>query len=40
MFFNEKQKKNKINNLLSEMSKKDNVIKNIGSNKKPCWVLV
>lgn len=36
----EKQKKNKINNLLFEMSKKDCSIKNIGSDRKPNWVLV
>ena len=36
----QKQKKNKINNLLFEMSKKDHVIENTGSDKKPCWVLV
>ncbi|MFZ5986312.1 MAG: ATP-binding protein, partial [Bacillota bacterium] len=35
----ERQKKNKINNLLCEMSRKDNTIKNIGSDKKPCWVF-
>ncbi len=35
----EKQKQNKINNLLSEMSRKDKTIKNIGSDKKPFWVL-
>jgi len=34
-----RQKINKINNLLYEMSKKDNTIKNIGSDKKPCWIL-
>jgi len=36
----EKQKKNKVNNLLYEMSKRDKTIKNIGSDKKPCWVFV
>ncbi len=36
----EKQKINKINNLLYEMSKKDGSIKNIGSDKKPCWIIV
>ena len=36
----EEQKKNKINNLLSEMSKKDKIIKNTGSDKKPCWILI
>lgn len=37
---NERQKKIKINNLLSEMSMKDRVIKNSGSDKKPRWILV
>ncbi|MBE0426007.1 MAG: hypothetical protein IBX72_05080 [Nitrospirae bacterium] len=37
---NEKQKINKINNLLYEMSKKDGSIKNTGSDKKPCWIIV
>ena len=36
---NEKQKKIKINNLLSEMVHKDRTIKNEGSDKKPKWVL-
>ena len=36
---NEKQKKIRINNLLSEMSRKDKVIKNSGSDKKPRWIL-
>jgi ATP-dependent DNA helicase RecG len=36
---NEKQKKNKINNLIFELSRKDKAIRNSGSNKKPCWVL-
>lgn len=36
---NEKQKRNKITNLLSEMSKKDKTIKNTGSDKKPNWIL-
>lgn len=36
---NEIQKKNKINNLLSEMSQKDRSIRNSGSDKKSCWVL-
>lgn len=36
----EKQKNNKVNNLLYEMSKKDNAIKNMGSDKKPRWMLV
>ncbi len=35
----EKQKFKKINNLLSEMSKKDGSIKNIGTRKNPKWVL-
>ncbi|HBI24337.1 MAG: hypothetical protein A2Y48_08160 [Nitrospirae bacterium RIFCSPLOW2_12_42_9] len=35
-----KQKKIKINNLLSEMSGKDKVIKNSGSDKKSRWILV
>jgi Predicted transcriptional regulator containing an HTH domain and an uncharacterized domain shared with the mammalian protein Schlafen len=37
---NETQKKNKIKNLLSDMSKNDNSIKNMGSDKKSKWVLV
>lgn len=36
---NEKQKKVKINNLLSEMSRKDKVIQNSGSDKKSRWTL-
>ena len=36
----EKQKRNKIGNLLYAMSKKDKTIKNNGSNRKPKWVLV
>lgn len=36
---NEKQKRNKVTNLLSEMSKKDKTIKNTGSDKKPNWIL-
>ena len=36
---NAKQKKIKINNLLSEMSRKNKVIKNSGSDKKSRWVL-
>ncbi len=36
---NEKQKRNKITNLLSEMAKKDKTIKNNGSDKKPNWIL-
>lgn len=35
----ESQKRKKIGNLLYQMSKKDNTIKNIGSAKKPNWVL-
>jgi len=35
----EKQKRNKITNLLSEMAKKDITIKNTGSDKKPNWIL-
>lgn len=35
----EKQKRNKISNLLYAMSKKDNTIKNIGSKRKPKWIL-
>ena len=37
---NEQQKRNKIRNLLYAMSKKDNTIKNKGSNRKPKWVLL
>ncbi|WP_449354840.1 RNA-binding domain-containing protein [Virgibacillus natechei] len=37
---NETQKKKKITNLLYEMHKKDQTIKNLGSNKKPKWVLM
>jgi len=36
----EKQKLNKIRNLLYAMSKKDRKIKNAGSAKKPSWILV
>jgi ATP-dependent DNA helicase RecG len=36
---NENQKSNKIHNLLYEMSSRDKTIKNIGSRKKPEWVL-
>jgi len=36
----EKQKKKSINNLLSEMSKRVGIIKNIGSTKISKWVLV
>ena len=35
----EEQKTIKINNLLQEMAKKDGMIKNIGSRKKPRWTL-
>lgn len=35
----DKQKNNKVRNLLYAMSKKDATIKNIGSDKKPKWVL-
>jgi ATP-dependent DNA helicase RecG len=34
---NEKQKKNKISNILYSMSKKDNTIKNIWTNRYPIW---
>jgi len=37
---NEKQKKNKIHNILSEMSKQLKIIENKGSRKKPRWVLI
>ena len=36
---NEDQKRKKISNLLSEMSKKDKSIKNGGSDHKPGWPL-
>jgi len=36
---NDKQKKVKINNLLYEMTNKKKIIKNIGSDAKPEWVL-
>jgi len=36
---NEKQKQHRINNLISEMSRKDKIIRNSGSDKKPSWVL-
>ncbi|MBI5100179.1 MAG: putative DNA binding domain-containing protein [Nitrospirae bacterium] len=36
---NENQKSNKIHNLLYEMSRRDKTIKNIGSRKRPEWVL-
>ncbi len=35
----ENQKYNKIRNLLYEMSKKDEIIKNVGPTSKPKWVL-
>lgn len=35
----EKQRRNKITNLLSEMAKKDKTIRNTGSDKKPNWIL-
>jgi len=38
-WMNDKQKKIKINHLLTELSTKKNVIKNIGSAKYPQWVL-
>jgi len=37
---NDTQKTYKINNLIVEMSKKDCLIKNSGSDKKPKWVLI
>jgi ATP-dependent DNA helicase RecG len=36
----EKQKRNKIHNLLYEMYKKDETIRNTGSKRKPKWVLI
>lgn len=36
---NDLQKRTKIKNLISEMSKKLNLIENRGSRKKPVWVL-
>ena len=36
----EKQKRNKIHNLLYEMYKKDETIRNTGSRRKPMWVLI
>ena len=36
---NEKQKLNKINNILNEISNKDKKVKNLGSDRKPRWVL-
>ena len=38
-WMSEKQKKNKVNNLLSELRRKNN-IKNEGTNKIPQWVLI
>lgn len=35
----EEQKKNKMKNLIAKMSKGERTIKNIGSDKKPQWVL-
>lgn len=35
---NEKQKYNKIHNILYAMSKKDETIKNVGTNRYPSWV--
>lgn len=37
---NEKQKYNKITNLLAEMKTKDKTIKNVGSDSSPKWILV
>ncbi|MFA5857989.1 MAG: RNA-binding domain-containing protein [Elusimicrobiota bacterium] len=37
---NEKQKRNRIRNLMYEMSKKNRSIKNSGTNKCPKWVLL
>ncbi len=36
----DKQKKKSINNLLTEMSKRLGIIKNIGSTKASKWILV
>lgn len=36
----EKQKRNKIHNLLHEMYKKDGIIRNTGSKRKSKWVLI
>ena len=36
---NKKQKLSKTHNLLCEMSKKDRIIKNAGTRKKPNWIL-
>jgi ATP-dependent DNA helicase RecG len=35
----EKQKLEKINNLLNEMSRRNKTIRNSGSDRKPRWVL-
>jgi ATP-dependent DNA helicase RecG len=35
----ERQKRNKVTNLLYAMSKRDKTIKNAGTNRKPKWVL-
>jgi ATP-dependent DNA helicase RecG len=35
----ERQKRNKISNLLYAMSKKDKTIMNKGSSRKPQWIL-
>lgn len=37
---NEKQRKNKIKNLIYDMSRKEKTIKNIGSDAKSIWVLI
>lgn len=34
------KKKNKLRNIIYAMSNKDNIIKNIGTNRKPKWVKV
>lgn len=36
----EKQKMSKVHNLISEMAKKERIIKNSGSRRKPKWILV
>ena len=36
----EKQKMSKIHNLISEMAKKERIIKNSGSKRKPQWIFV
>lgn len=35
----DKQKKNKIRNLIAALSRKEHLINNVGSDKKPRWVL-